>query len=43
MTSVDFSGDIATMEIGVTSQEFIPMSVVSPETSGKINKIISED
>lgn len=41
--SVDFSGDIAKMEIEVTSQEFVPLSVVSPETSEKINKIISED
>jgi hypothetical protein len=41
--SVDFSGDAAKMEIEVTSQEFVPLSVVSPETSEKIDKIISDD
>jgi hypothetical protein len=41
--SVDFSGDIAKMEIEVTSQELVPLSVVSPETSEAINEIISED
>lgn len=41
--SVDFSGDIAKLEIEVTSQEFVPLSVVSPETSEKIDKIISDD
>jgi hypothetical protein len=40
---VDFSGDVAKLEIEVTSQEFVPLSVVSPETSEKINKIISDD
>jgi len=41
--SVDFSDDITKMEIEVTSQEFVPLSVVSPETSEKINKIINDD
>ena len=41
--SIDFSGDIAKMEIEVTTQELVPLSVVSPETSQKISKIISEE
>ena len=41
--SVDSSGDTAKLEIEVTSQEFVPLSVVSPETSEKIDKIISDD
>jgi hypothetical protein len=41
--SLNFSGDIAKLEIEVTSQEFVPLSVVSPETSEKIDKIISDD
>jgi hypothetical protein len=41
--SVDFSVDTAKLEIEVTSQEFVPLSVVSPETSEKIDKIISDE
>jgi hypothetical protein len=41
--SVDFSGDIAKMEIEITSQEFVPLSVVSPDAKEEINEIISED
>lgn len=40
---LDFTGKAARMEVEVTSEELVQLSVVSPETDEKLQEIISDE